>query len=87
MKSKLQNELKILKTFTETDGIKLLINQIETLLLEEDNLELRVKRFVRDCYSLAKGLNLLLKDNQLNDVDKKIQKDAFYLYNQLIFLI
>lgn len=89
MRSRIQTELKILKSLNKNQSIRLLIHQFETFLLNEDDdeLKLKVKQFHRDCFILFKGLEVFDKKDKLTLEDKKIQSDAFYLHSQLNFLL
>lgn len=87
MRSKIQNELTILKLLNKNELIDLLIHTLEDFLYIKDDEELilTVKQFQRDYFIMYKGLELLTQSNKLNLKDIKIEQ-IYYLYSQLNFL-
>lgn len=88
MKSKIQKELNFLKNLeTISPFVQILINQLDTLLLFEDDVIANFYQLHQECYIISKGLSFIKEKEELDEKYEKTRLIADYLYTQLTYLL
>lgn len=88
MKSKIQKELNFLKNLeTISPFVQILINQLDTLLLFEDDVTENFNKLHRECFIISKGLSFIKEKEELDEKYEKTRLIADYLYTQLTYLL